>query len=467
MWLKVLFTLLPFILVCPFSSSSRITDQCKTCKDFVENFHKGMKKTAKNHFGGGDTAWEESRLGSYARSETRLLEILEGVCNDVSKEHNCHAMVEQHEEKIEEFWFNKHSEFSELQNYLCIKEIKVCCPPGKYGKKCKDCSGGSESPCSGKGKCKGEGTRGGNGKCDCDKEYDGENCEECSDGYYNAGNNTCNKCHESCASSCTDGTNKGCDECKGGYIENTDQECVDKNECKEEDICKEGTFCFNTKGSFRCEDCDPACDGGCTNTGRLSCINCNPGWKLREEEGKGCYDINECETPNICAVGTHCLNNEGSYKCEPCHLTCENGCTGYGPEYCHECAKGYKMVDEKCVDVDECKENRIVCSRGQVCVNRDGPDECEACHISCMECSNTSPNGCFLCNPGFMLTNGKCEDKNECEKSPCDATTEKCINTPGSFKCNCKKNWLRTKKGHCIKKKDKTKSNEDDNKEEL
>ena len=27
----------------------------------------GMEDTAKNHFGGGDTAWEESRLGSYAR----------------------------------------------------------------------------------------------------------------------------------------------------------------------------------------------------------------------------------------------------------------------------------------------------------------------------------------------------------------------------------------------------------------
>ena len=26
-----------------------------------------MEDTAKNHFGGGDTAWEESRLGSYAR----------------------------------------------------------------------------------------------------------------------------------------------------------------------------------------------------------------------------------------------------------------------------------------------------------------------------------------------------------------------------------------------------------------
>lgn len=37
----------------------------------------------------------------------------------------------------------------------------------------------------------GAGTRGGNGKCECDNEYTGETCEECSDEYYDAGNKTC------------------------------------------------------------------------------------------------------------------------------------------------------------------------------------------------------------------------------------------------------------------------------------
>ena len=34
-------------------------------------------------------------------------------------------------------------------------------------------------------------------------------------------------------------------------------------------------------------DCDPACDGGCSGTGRKSCNKCNPGWKEIEGE-KGC-----------------------------------------------------------------------------------------------------------------------------------------------------------------------------------
>lgn len=41
-----------------------------------------MERTARNHFGGGDTAWEEEKLGSYATSEVRLVEIQEHLCED-------------------------------------------------------------------------------------------------------------------------------------------------------------------------------------------------------------------------------------------------------------------------------------------------------------------------------------------------------------------------------------------------
>lgn len=415
-----------------------------------------MEKTARNHFGGGDTAWEESRLGSYARSETRLLEILEGVCEGVSKEAACHAMVEEHEENIEKFWFDKHHELSELEPFMCIIEMKVCCPEGKFGKDCQACPGGADSPCNGRGKCKGAGTRGGNGKCVCDNEYQGETCEECSDEYYDTGNKTCKKCHESCASSCSDGTNKGCDDCKDGYVEDTDQACVDKNECEDTDICKEGTFCFNIKGSFRCHDCDPACDGGCTGSGRRSCVNCKAGWK-QLEDGNGCEDINECDGEITCQVGTFCKNTEGSHECQSCHVSCHGGCTGEGPGACKECAEGYKWSDEGCADVDECLENKVTCPSGKVCVNKDGPDSCEACHSSCIECVNTEPSGCLQCQAGYKLTEGVCEDVNECTTNPCNKKTETCSNTPGSYRCKCKKGFVRTKTGDCVKKGKKTK----------
>jgi len=43
-----------------------------------------MEKTAKGHYGGGDTAWEEENKKIYKNSELRLTEIQEGLCGDVS-----------------------------------------------------------------------------------------------------------------------------------------------------------------------------------------------------------------------------------------------------------------------------------------------------------------------------------------------------------------------------------------------
>ena len=45
-------------------------------------------------------------------------------------------------------------------------------------------------------------------------------------------------------------------------------------------------------------------------------------------------------------------------------------------------------------------------------------------------------------------------DINECKNNPCDKKTESCNNTPGSYNCKCKKGFVRTKKGHCTKKKE-------------
>lgn len=462
-----------FILLCFKSTHERdVKERCTTCRELVEKFHKGMEKTAKNHFGGGDTAWEESRLGSYARSETRLLEILETVCKDSSKDSACHAMVEEYEEEIENFWFKKQNELSGLENHLCINIAKVCCLGGKYGKECKDCPGGSSNPCFGRGDCKGNGTRGGTGKCDCKPEYTGDLCDECSDGYYNAdGNLTCKQCHESCDSSCSDGTNKGCDSCKDGYIDNIDdQGCVDINECEdpEKHKCEEGKFCINEKGSHRCSSCDPACAGGCTGTGRLSCNECNPGWK--QLDTGGCEDINECDSENDCTIGTYCVNKEGSHSCEECNIACSGGCTNGDTTTCVECASGYKRSDEGCIDVDECNEKNITCPLGQACVNKPGRDTCEPCHENCLSCVSTDATGCMVCKTGFKLGETGCEDIDECEAKPCKVKGEKCNNTPGSYTCKCKKGWVRTKDNDCKKKSDskkKKKRKEEEEKDNL
>lgn len=44
-----------------------------------------MERTARGKFEGGDAAWEEERLGSYSRSEVRLVEIQEKLCSSVER----------------------------------------------------------------------------------------------------------------------------------------------------------------------------------------------------------------------------------------------------------------------------------------------------------------------------------------------------------------------------------------------
>lgn len=48
------------------------------------------------------------------------------------------------------------------------------------------CQGGSERPCSGNGRCSGDGSRQGNGSCQCHPGYQGPTCTDCMDGYFSS-----------------------------------------------------------------------------------------------------------------------------------------------------------------------------------------------------------------------------------------------------------------------------------------
>jgi hypothetical protein len=41
-----------------------------------------MRNTKLNNFGGGNTDWEERKLGSYSTSETRFEEVMENICRN-------------------------------------------------------------------------------------------------------------------------------------------------------------------------------------------------------------------------------------------------------------------------------------------------------------------------------------------------------------------------------------------------
>jgi len=379
-------------------------DKCEICANIIKAFDKGLKKTEKSNFGGGNTDWEERKLGSYADSETRLVEIIEGLCG--SSDHGCHSMVEENEEILETWWFKEKSNNKDFKSWLCNEQFKVCCPNGTFGKDCKVCPGGKENPCSGHGECEGAGKRSGSGKCACEPGYEGDECDECEDGYYeeyekDAKNLSCKACHESCKSSCSGGTAKDCDECDEGWNKSSEGECQDINECEQGERCAEGEYCENNPGSFECNECDKSCLGNCTGPGGKGCLACKEGYLMDSE--KGCQDIDECEEAGKCKEDEWCRNKQGSHDCVACNSACKT-CVGAGPKECTSCADGYELTGEKgCKDIDECVA----------------------------------------------------------ETNPCTKKREVCKNTPGGFNCDCKKGYHR-KGEQCVKAIDMKKKVKDD-----
>lgn len=256
---------------------------CRACKTFIESFKKGMEKTERGKFEGGDAAWEEEKLGSYSGSEIRLVEIQEYVCSDVEEGRDqCYSLHEEYDSIIEEWWFKHQKTEPDLFKYFCIDNLKQCCPENHYGSECKPCPGYPDNVCGSNGKCRGSGTRKGNGTCLCDAGYKGDLCNDCSDGYYNAYQDDkkliCSKCHVSCEGRCSKAGPVGCEKCAQGWLTTKENGCVDINECAEQKFtCGQLQFCVNTEGSYKCLECDKSCTG-CTGDGPDMCLRCANGY---------------------------------------------------------------------------------------------------------------------------------------------------------------------------------------------
>lgn len=167
-----------------------------------------MEKTAKGKYEGGDTSWEEAKLGSYAKSEIRLVEIQEKLCSDVEEGRDqCYSLHENYDSDLEEWWFKLQDTEPDIFKYLCVDKLQHCCPDFHYGVNCTPCDGFPDKVCSNNGKCKGSGTRKGNGKCMCNDGYSGDKCDQCADGYYQTYKDEekllCSRCHTSCEGKCT------------------------------------------------------------------------------------------------------------------------------------------------------------------------------------------------------------------------------------------------------------------------
>lgn len=381
---KIIFFLFNFL-------TGSYASRCSTCEGIVNKFSDWIEKTAKSNFGGGNTHWEEKSLGSYVYSETRLLEILENVCTDSDKE--CHLMVEEYEENIENWWFKHFAKGKEtlLRSYLCVERVrKACCEQGKWGPVCKSCP-----KCLGGSQCSGNGTREGTGKCNCSGGHTGDLCGECKEDYFlvkkSEDDVTCVKCHDACEGGCSGTGPEKCEGCKDGWSEKSDGGCEDIDECNtsfwQSSKCDVGKFCLNNEGSFKCVNCNEAC-ATCTNEGDNNCEEC---------------------------AAKHYKDAEN--RCVRCHQACANSCLDDSAKSCDSCAEGWASNDvEGCVDVDECKTLENPCKDGTYCGNFPGTYHCLNCNAACAKCFGAGPAHCLECASGFTLNEvGLCRKVEEPE----------------------------------------------------
>ncbi|NXQ28620.1 FBN2 protein, partial [Alaudala cheleensis] len=216
-----------------------------------------------------------------------------------------------------------------------------------------------------------------------------------------------------------------------GTIPGIDDTREDVNECLESPgICSNG-HCINTDGSFRCE--------------------CPMGYNL-DFTGVHCIDTDECSIGNPCGNGT-CSNVVGSFECS-CHdgfepgpmMNCEdiNECAQnpllcafrcintYGFYEC-TCPVGYELREDQkmCKDLDECAEGLHDCeSRGMICKNLIGTFMC-------------------ICPPGMIQRpDGEgCTDENECRSKAGVCENGRCVNVVGSYRCECNEGFLSSPSG--------------------
>lgn len=201
------------------------------------------------------------QMNSYGQVDDRidLEKIKKAVCKELiidSERESCRSFYFNHLSTIQK-WKQAYSRMS-FFDFVCIKELKYCCPRNSFGPKCIKCQ-----QCGPNQHCHGDGSRTGNGECVCNEGYTGADCASCNQGYFLDKNSdfylndssfkaTCKPCHRSCLY-CRQVGPLGCEVCRSGFSWIPGYGCSDIDECiRNKKICGENTFCVNTEGSYFC-----------------------------------------------------------------------------------------------------------------------------------------------------------------------------------------------------------------------
>ncbi|CAG5058296.1 unnamed protein product [Parnassius apollo] len=198
-------------------------------------------------------------------------------------------------------------------------------------------------------------------------------------------------------------------------------------------LMSDGRNCMEVTKN-RCKPHNP-CQHKCNDNGIAVKCSCRRGYQLMTD-GKSCEDIDECILdPPVCLPNTQCVNIHGSYKCIPMKKisSVEKG----------QCPPGFakNLQNNACDDINECKLPQPPCP-SYLCENTIGAYKCggitgDPANLP----KQVRPPTEDRCPPGFTSgENEECEDVDECatHKDDCNALSQFCINTRGSFYCQDK-----------------------------
>ena len=188
--------------------------------------------------------------------------------------------------------------------------------------------------------------------------------------------------------------------CPRGYALHGSGQCEDVDECDETTDCQH--TCQNTEGSFYC--------------------TCDEGYEL-SSDGYSCDDIDECQELNGgCESG--CRNTVGSYEC-----------------YCYY---SHKLTNNTHCDNDiqyiviqgiETEDYQFVCYGDYNLTITNFT--CENIPPTSVTTTTTIPS---VCPVGYVQRySGECVDEDECDfYTNCQHS---CVNTEGSFHCDCNEGY--------------------------
>lgn len=343
--------------------------------------------------------------------------------------------------------------------------------------------------------------------CACHRGYersqDGSTCvdvNECDFPQDICGNGTCIN---------TDGSHE-CD-CYNGFERSENGDCQDVDECNTlMGRCPNGE-CVNTLGSFHCDcmagysplgvnmacvDTDEClhipgiCENGyCQNyIGGFRCV-CNDGYEstsIAGDFGEFCLNVNECAGISDICLNGDCVDLEGSFRCNcpPGFVLTNDGliCVDMRRAPCYEIFTGTQCIGSMSNNItmqtcccssgagwgfpcELCPEEGtpafdVMCPHGRGYAPSESPDtysdidECKMFPSECIDgdCINTDGSFRCECGPGRQLdSTGKvCEDIDECSSVPniCGRNST-CINTLGSFQCFCGEGFQTGRGGRC------------------